>query len=48
MLDKIAYEIHDYCVLWGRLGGQAKEKFDTVRFYAQFGLSLHSLVYIKY
>ena len=37
--------IHDTCVRWGRLGGQAKEKFGEVRFYAQFGnLSLHGLL----
>lgn len=37
--------IADYCKKWGRLGGQSKEKFGTVRFYAMFGLSLHSLFY---
>jgi hypothetical protein len=34
---------------WGRLGGQVKEKFGTVRFYASFGhLSLHTLIYPGY
>jgi len=38
--------VHDTCVRWGRLGGQAKEKFGQLRFYAGFGnLSLHSLMY---
>jgi len=34
---------------WGRLGGQSKEKYGTVRFYAIFGnLSLHTLIYPGY
>ena len=34
------------CKTWGRLGGQIKEKYGTVRFYASFGhLSLHTLIY---
>lgn len=33
----------------GRMGGDIKEKYGTVRFYAQFGyLSLHSLIYPGY
>src|ERR1041385_5172837 len=31
---------------WGRMGGQIKEKYGTVRFYVHFGnLSLHTLFY---
>lgn len=44
-IEDAAEMIHDYCVKRARLGGQYKEKWGTVRFYAQFGLSLHSLVY---
>jgi hypothetical protein len=34
---------------YGRLGGQIKEKYGTVRFYATFGyLSLHTLLYPGY
>lgn len=48
-LDEAASFIHDYCVKYARLGGQAKEKYGTVRFYAMFGhLSLHSLIYPGY
>lgn len=48
-IDQAAKFIHDYCVKWGRLGGSYKEKYGTVRFYAQFGyLSLHTLVYPGY
>lgn len=37
--------IQDTCVRWGRLGGQVKEKYGTLRFYAQFAnLSLHGLL----
>lgn len=38
-----------YCRKWGRLGGQTKEKYGTVRFYARFGhLCLHTLIYPGY
>lgn len=43
--DAVDY-ISSYCTRWGRLGGQAKEKYGTVRFYCNFGwLSLHTLLY---
>ena len=35
--------VHNTCRRWARLGGQAKEKFGTLRFYTHFGLSLHTL-----
>lgn len=48
-ISKAAYEIESFCNRWGRFGGQAKEKFGTVRFYASFTQpSLHSLIYPKY
>lgn len=48
-IDDAAYYIADYCRRWGRLGGQYKEKYGTVRFYARFGdLSLHGLIYPGY
>lgn len=48
-LDNIAYWIGEYCRKWGRLGGQTKEKYGTIRFYASFGgLSLHTLIYPGY
>lgn len=41
--------LSNYCLKWARLGGSTKEKFGTVRFYAQFnGLSLHNLFYPGY
>ncbi len=41
--------IGDTCRRYARLGGQVKEKFGTIRFYAQFGnLSLHGLIYPGY
>lgn len=34
-----------YCIRYGRLGGQVKEKYGTIRFYARFGaFSLHGLM----
>jgi len=37
------------CRKWGFLGGQAKEKYGELRFYAKFGwLSLHTLIYPGY
>lgn len=48
-IDDAANLIHDYCVKWGRFGGQAKEKYRTLRFYPNFGdLSLHGLLYPDY
>ena len=41
--------ISSFCRRWGRLGGQSKEKYGSVRFYALFGgLSLHTLIYPGY
>lgn len=41
--------VSDYCKNWGRLGGQAKEKYGGLRFYCHFGhLSLHTLIYPRY
>lgn len=41
--------LHYICTRWGRFGGQIKEKYGTVRFYAHMGhISLHSLVYPGY
>lgn len=34
--------IGNYCARWGRFGGQTKEKYGTVRFYASF--SVHNLI----
>jgi hypothetical protein len=46
--DAASY-IGNYCAKWGRLGGQYKEKYGTVRFYAMFGaFYLHSLIYPGY
>jgi hypothetical protein len=43
-LNDCVYIVKSTCVRWGRLGGQSKEKYGTLRFYAQFGnLSLHGL-----
>ncbi len=42
--DAAAY-IQEYCIKWARLGGDAKEKYGTVRFSPDFGLSLHNLIY---
>lgn len=48
-LSAAAQYLGDYCSRWGRFGGQTKEKYGTVRFYAQLGqLSLHSLFYPSY
>lgn len=48
-IDDAASYIGDFCRKWGRLGGQSKEKFGTVRFYAHFGwLNLHTLIYPGY
>jgi len=38
-INNAAYYISDFCRRWGRLGGHSKEKYGTVRFYANFGAS---------
>lgn len=41
--------LYDTCTTWGRLGGQLKEKYGTLRFYANFSpLNLHTLIYPAY
>lgn len=48
-IDDAAEYIGVFCRRWARLGGQAKEKYGTVRFYVNFGrVSLHTLVYPGY
>lgn len=48
-IEAAAYYIKNFCIRYARLGGQAKEKYGTVRFYASFGyLSLHTLFYPGY
>jgi len=47
-LDEAARFISDYCSRWGRFGGQAKEKFGTLRFYALFHHNLHDLIWPGY
>lgn len=48
-IDDAAIYICDFCAFWGRFGGQAKEKFGTVRFYANFGCySLISITHPRY
>lgn len=48
-INSAAIYIHDFCVRWGRLGGEYKEKYGTVRFYAKFGAySLFSLTHPGY
>lgn len=48
-INDAADYIGSYCRRWGRVGGQTKEKYGTVRFYAHFGwLNLHTLVYPGY
>ena len=36
-INNAADYIGSFCKRWGRLGGQTKEKWGTVRFYADFG-----------
>lgn len=47
MLDKIAYEIGNFCVRWGRIPvTQTKEKYGTIRVYNSFGIfGLHGLLF---
>jgi hypothetical protein len=41
--------LYKYCYRYGRFGGQIKEKFGSLRFYAQLNSpSLHSLLYPGY
>lgn len=48
-IESAASYLGSYCRRWGRFGGQTKEKFGTVRFYAHFGsLSLHTIIYPGY
>lgn len=48
-LDEAADFISGYCRTWGRMGGQSKEKYGTVRFYVNFYIcSLHNLFYPGY
>jgi hypothetical protein len=48
-LDEAVTYISGFCKKWGRLGGQAKEKWGCVRFYARFGTySLLSLTHPNY
>lgn len=44
-LDDAVHLISSYCRRYGRLGGQAKEKYGTVRFYVMFHHQLHDLVW---
>lgn len=43
--DAINY-ISTFCRRWGRLGGDAKEKWGCVRFYVRFHWQLHDLIYV--
>lgn len=48
-INDAAEYIGRFCRKWGRIGGQFKEKYGTVRFYATFGyLNLHTLIYPGY
>jgi hypothetical protein len=48
-INNAAEYIGSFCKRWGRLGGQTKEKYGTVRFYAQFGAySLFSITHPGY
>lgn len=41
--------LYKYATKYGRLGGQIKEKYGTIRFYAHFGnFNLHTLIYPGY
>jgi len=44
-LDKAVSFVSSYCRTRGRLGGQAKEKYGTLRFYAQGHYQLHDLIW---
>jgi len=47
-LDAAVRFIESYCLRYGRLGGQAKEKWGGVRFYAKFHYQIHDLIYPGY
>jgi len=42
--DAVDFVAH-YCMRWGRFGGDHKEKYGTLRFYAMFHHQLHDLFY---
>lgn len=49
MENDIPYEIAEYCKKWGRIDVmQAKWKFNQVRVYVHFGLTLQSLIFPGY
>lgn len=43
-ISQAAEYLGNFCAKWGRFTGQTKEKYGTVRFYANFHVSLHCLV----
>ena len=45
--DAITY-IRKYCRRFGRFGGDAKEKYGTVRFYCRFHYMIHDLIWPGY
>ena len=47
-IDAAATYIADFCRKYGRIGGQHKEKYGTVRFYSTFCYSLLSLTHPGY
>ena len=48
-INDAANYLGDYGRKWGRLGGQTKEKYGSIRWYANFGyLTLHTLIYPGY
>lgn len=46
-LDDAISFLYEYCAKWGRFSGQAKEKYGRACLYAQFGFSIHSLIFPK-
>lgn len=48
-LDLACEDLYRICTKWGRIGGQIKEKWGTVRFYAGFqAATLHNLIWPGY
>lgn len=47
-IDNAADYIEKYCIRWGRFGGQAKEKYGTVRFYVSFHNMLYELFWTSH
>ena len=47
-LDAACDFLRDYCRRYARLGGDVKEKWGTLRFYAHFHHQLHDLFYPGY